>query len=91
MAALVRITSISIETYNTQRLSEANYELRIVHYELTFSLLTFLSKKVTKTPDEKNSLCLATAFKQLFVSMEFVFYGFAGRVEVINNAQCIIK
>jgi len=46
----------------------------------------FFPKKVTKTLDEKNSLRLTAAFKQLFVSMEFVFYGYAGCVELIHNS-----
>jgi len=46
----------------------------------------FFPKKVTKTLDEKNSLRLTAAFIQFFVTMDFVFYGYAGRVELIHNS-----
>ena len=55
-------------------------------YEFLIFLSYFFPKKVTKTLDEKNLLLLTATFKQLFVTMEFVFYGYAGRVELIHNA-----
>jgi len=55
-------------------------------YEFLIFFSYFFPKKVTKTLDEKNSLRLTATFKQIFVTMEFVFHGYAGRVELIHNS-----
>jgi len=54
-------------------------------YEFSIFSTYFFPKKATKTLDEKNSLRLRAAFKQVFVTIEFVFYGYAERDELIHN------